>query len=157
MMISDRLRANRKILDLKMVRYLKNISKFHMLVALAKYRAIILNTLSYHDFHTYGLVVDLILATCFLVSIYKLTWIKSTIIAFRVYYGHDQGLQNTFRVINIIIKPVQTLEYTVSFKYLLYKTTMMKPIAPTNAVPSTPPTIASMFGEGVTNICGNKI
>lgn len=34
---------------------------------------------------------------------------------------------------------------------------MMKPIAPTNAVPSTPPTIASMFGEGVTNICGNKI
>lgn len=128
-----------------------------MLVALVKYRTIILNTLSNYVFHTYGLVVDLILATCFLVSICKFTWIKSTVIAFQVYCRHDQCLQNTFRVINIIIKPVKSLKYTVSLKNLLYKTTTMKPIAPTNAVPRTPPTIASIFWEGVTNIWGNKI
>lgn len=87
-----------------------------MIVALAKYRTIILNTLSNHIFHTYGRVVGLILATCFLVYIYKLklTLINSTVIAC-LGLLHDQCLQNTFLVINIIIKPV-TLNVKVNCK-----------------------------------------
>lgn len=131
-----------------------------MLVALAKHRKFVLKTISNHVFHTYGLVVGLILATCFLDSIYKLkfTLNNSTVIAgWGLLHAWPLSTKHILSYNIFTEKKVKMLKYIVSLENLLYIITMMKLIAPINAVPKTPPTIASMFWEDVSCICGNKI